>query len=112
MAWWKAVGTRKDKKLRTMDEAEYNLRINARTATVRDLKRMLEDQCGVAADAQRLICRGRLMSDEARVSEYDVQEGTTLHLVLRRPMRRFGLRMLDGGAWAIRLIEMSLGSMH
>lgn len=51
--------------------------------TVENFKWMIENKKGVPADQQRLIYGGRQLEDGRSLSDYNVEDGSTLHLVLR-----------------------------
>ena len=49
------------------------------------VKRIVEGVSGVPANAQRLLCRGRVLADEASMESARVEDGDTLLLVTRAP---------------------------
>lgn len=51
--------------------------------TVRKLKESIEDHEGIPINQQRLIFDGRQLEDSHILGHYNIQEGSTLHLVLR-----------------------------
>eukprot|EP00478_Filoreta_tenera_P001190 GABV01001203.1.p1 GENE.GABV01001203.1~~GABV01001203.1.p1 ORF type:complete len:220 (-),score=55.58 GABV01001203.1:164-823(-) len=51
--------------------------------TVREIKARIQDKEGIPPDQQRLICAGKQLTDSHTAEELNLQEGTTLHLVLR-----------------------------
>ncbi|XP_039137860.1 ubiquitin-like domain-containing protein CIP73 isoform X3 [Dioscorea cayenensis subsp. rotundata] len=52
---------------------------------VQNLKERIAETTGVPAGQQRLIFRGRVLKDEHVLSEYHVEDGHTLHLVVKQP---------------------------
>merc|ERR1719245_858899 len=53
-------------------------------ATVLGLKTLIHDSQNVEANMQRLIYRAQELKDEFALSQYGIQGGSTLHLVVRR----------------------------
>ena len=54
------------------------------TASVQALKSIIHDTQNVEADRQRLIYRAQELRNEVPLSQYGIQSGSTLHLVVRR----------------------------
>ncbi|PKI66743.1 hypothetical protein CRG98_012938 [Punica granatum] len=50
------------------------------------LKAQIASVTGVVSDQQRLICRGKVLKDDQLLSAYHVEDGHTLHLVVRQPI--------------------------
>jgi hypothetical protein len=49
------------------------------------LKEKIATVTGILSEQQRLICRGRVLKDDELLSAYHVEDGHTLHLVVRQP---------------------------
>ncbi|KAK9098465.1 hypothetical protein Syun_025510 [Stephania yunnanensis] len=72
-------------KIKTLDSRTYTLRVNKRVS-VPELKEQIQTITGVLSEQQRLICRGRVLKDDQLLSAYHVEDGHTLHLVVRQPI--------------------------
>ncbi|PIA45619.1 hypothetical protein AQUCO_01600085v1 [Aquilegia coerulea] len=72
-------------KIKTLDSQTYTLRVNKRVP-VPELKEQIETVTGVGSELQRLICRGKVLKDDQLLSAYHVEDGHTLHLVVRQPI--------------------------
>lgn len=53
------------------------------TNTIEDIKKKIRSCEGIPPDQQRLIFEGRQLEDLRTLQDYKVQEGSTIHLVLR-----------------------------
>ncbi|XP_072994503.1 ubiquitin-like domain-containing protein CIP73 isoform X3 [Typha latifolia] len=73
-----------DIKIKTLDSQTYNLRVN-KCVSVPLLKEQIAHVTGVVSEQQRLICRGKVLKDDELLSAYHVEDGHTLHLVVRQP---------------------------
>ncbi|KAK1287630.1 hypothetical protein QJS10_CPB19g00603 [Acorus calamus] len=80
-------------KIKTLDSQTYTLRVN-KFVPVPALKEQIATVTGVVSEQQRLICRGKVLKDEELLSAYhfdahrtDVEDGHTLHLVVRQPFQ-------------------------
>ncbi|PNT67057.1 hypothetical protein BRADI_3g19947v3 [Brachypodium distachyon] len=70
--------------IKTLDSQTYNLRVN-KCVPVPLLKEKIATVTGILSEQQRLICRGRVLKDDELLSAYHVEDGHTLHLVVRQP---------------------------
>jgi len=71
-------------KIKTLDSQTYNLRVN-KCVPIPLLKDKIAIVTGILSEQQRLICRGRVLKDDELLSAYHVEDGHTLHLVVRQP---------------------------
>ncbi|KAI4380619.1 hypothetical protein MLD38_006789 [Melastoma candidum] len=71
-------------KIKTLDSRSYSLRVN-KQMPVPALKEQIASLTGVLTEQQRLICRGKVLKDDQLLSAYHVEDGHTLHLVVRQP---------------------------
>ncbi|KAL1212627.1 Ubiquitin-like domain-containing protein CIP73 [Cardamine amara subsp. amara] len=72
-------------KIKTLDSQTYSLRVD-KCVPVPTLKEQIASVTGVVTEEQRLICRGKVMMDDQLLSAYHVEDGHTLHLVVRQPI--------------------------
>ncbi|GJR53323.1 large proline-rich protein bag6-A isoform X1 [Tanacetum coccineum] len=71
-------------KIKTLDSQTYTMRVD-KCVPVPALKEQIATVTGVLSDQQRLICRGKVLKDDQLLSAYHVEDGHTLHLVVRQP---------------------------
>ncbi|XP_047337807.1 ubiquitin-like domain-containing protein CIP73 isoform X2 [Impatiens glandulifera] len=72
-------------KIKTLDSQTYTLRVD-KCVPVPALKEQIAIVTGVLSEQQRLICRGKVLKDDQLLSAYHVEDGHTLHLVVRQPI--------------------------
>ncbi|CAH8361974.1 unnamed protein product [Eruca vesicaria subsp. sativa] len=71
--------------IKTLDSQTHTLRVN-KSVPVPALKEQIASVTGVVTEQQRLICRGQVMKDDQLLSAYHVEDGHTLHMVVRQPI--------------------------
>ncbi|XP_062078249.1 ubiquitin-like domain-containing protein CIP73 isoform X2 [Humulus lupulus] len=71
-------------KIKTLDSQTYTLKVD-KQMPVPALKEQIASVTGVLSEQQRLICRGKVLKDDQLLSAYHVEDGHTLHLVVRQP---------------------------
>nr|GEZ41685.1 polyubiquitin [Tanacetum cinerariifolium] len=52
--------------------------------TIADIKKYIQESAGIPMDRQRLVLYGKRLDDDRCLADYDVREGSTLHLVILR----------------------------
>eukprot|EP00252_Welwitschia_mirabilis_P024496 TRINITY_DN72_c0_g1_i1.p1 TRINITY_DN72_c0_g1~~TRINITY_DN72_c0_g1_i1.p1 ORF type:complete len:779 (-),score=166.62 TRINITY_DN72_c0_g1_i1:677-3013(-) len=73
-------------KIKTLDSQVYTLKVN-KQVPIPALKEQIATVTGVLSEQQRLICRGKVLKDDQLLSAYHVEDGHTLHLVVRQPFQ-------------------------
>ncbi|CAF4732066.1 unnamed protein product, partial [Rotaria socialis] len=59
------------------------LEVNPRD-TIEHVKTKLQDEEGIPADQQRLVCKGEELESSRTLSDYKIEKESTMHLVIRR----------------------------
>jgi len=57
--------------------------IDSSSTTIHDLKRLICDSQCIPIEEQRLVCNGSELRSDAMLSEYDIRDLSTVHLLLR-----------------------------
>ncbi|XP_057516007.1 ubiquitin-like domain-containing protein CIP73 [Amaranthus tricolor] len=70
--------------IKTLDSQMYNFRVD-KSMLVSSFKEKIAQEVGVPVGQQRLIFRGKVLKDDHLLSDYHVENGDTLHLVVRQP---------------------------
>eukprot|EP00484_Ammonia_sp_Unknown_P000401 CAMPEP_0197022684 /NCGR_PEP_ID=MMETSP1384-20130603/3496_1 /TAXON_ID=29189 /ORGANISM="Ammonia sp." /LENGTH=214 /DNA_ID=CAMNT_0042450769 /DNA_START=90 /DNA_END=734 /DNA_ORIENTATION=+ len=63
--------------------------------TVLDVKQKISQQHGIPVDSQRLLFTGQSLSNGLTLSDYNIIDGCTLHIVFRRPLEALQSDELD-----------------
>ncbi|CAK70438.1 unnamed protein product (macronuclear) [Paramecium tetraurelia] len=80
--------------IKTLTGRLINLDVES-TDSVESLKKQIQDKEGIPPNQQRLIFSGHQLEDEKTLLEYNVENESTIHLVLRLMVRcRFMLKLL------------------
>ncbi|CAH2079088.1 unnamed protein product [Thlaspi arvense] len=74
--------------IKTLDSQTYTFQVN-KNETVSSFKEKIASEIGVPVAQQRLIFRGRVLKDDHPLSEYHLENGHTLHLIVRQPAESF-----------------------
>lgn len=75
-------GTRLSLNVRTLDQMTYPISISSE-ASVPQLKEAVEIKTGIGFARQRLIFRGKVLKNDQDIRAYALEDGHTLHLVVR-----------------------------
>ncbi|DAZ99776.1 TPA: hypothetical protein N0F65_001285 [Lagenidium giganteum] len=75
-------GTQISLNVRMLDHSTYQISILS-SASVPELKEIIANETGVVIARQRLIFRGKVLKNDQPISAYSLEDGHTLHLVVR-----------------------------
>lgn len=70
-------------KVKTITGKTLELAVDLTTNTTLDLKNKVQDSEGIPPDQQRMLYAGKQMEDDKKLSDYEVANGSVVHLVLR-----------------------------
>ena len=68
--------------VKTLTGKTINLAVS-RNDTIQDVKKRIEDKVDVPPEKQRLIYAGKQLRDEAKLSDYNINKESTIHLAVR-----------------------------
>ncbi|KAH7433853.1 hypothetical protein KP509_07G089300 [Ceratopteris richardii] len=101
-------------KIKTLDSQVYSCSVD-QNISVPALKEQIGGLTGVPPENQRLICRGRVLKDDHKLSDYNVEDGHTLHLVPRQAPQAGGTSSTAAAAGSVEqqvASDRSAGASH
>ncbi|KAI7848426.1 putative ubiquitin C variant 1, partial [Circinella umbellata] len=69
--------------VRTLHGTRFSIFIDVTTESIEEVKRMIHYYEDTPLDQQRLIFDGRQLEEMRLLSDYDIEKGDEIHLVLR-----------------------------
>jgi len=78
----KMVSNKISIKVRSLTGATYDIKISP-DATIGELKELTCDLSGIPFDQQRLLFAGNELANDKILTDYNIMEGSTVHMVLR-----------------------------
>lgn len=69
--------------VKTLKETTLTLNVYD-SDTIEQLRAKIEEEMGDRIEYQRIVCKGILIRVEGTVSDWGIEDGSTLHLVLSR----------------------------
>lgn len=67
---------------KNIDGKTYTINDVDSSCTVREIKLKIEEKIGLPIEEQRLIYQGKQLEEEQEISHYDIEKGSTIHVVL------------------------------
>lgn len=68
--------------IKTINNENHNIMINS-SSSISSLKSLIRNSTSIEEERQRLIYRGRVLSDESELKDYNIENGHTIHMVAR-----------------------------
>ncbi|WP_448110063.1 ubiquitin-like protein [Luteibacter jiangsuensis] len=68
--------------IKTLDDKSYDLEVEPGDSVLM-VKMKLQDASGISPDEARLVFAGKQLADERALSDYNIRNESTLHVVVR-----------------------------